>query len=142
MSRFVPVTMGSPEFLGVHVDGFRVTAARFAPLDYLSPHQHEHATVAVMLDGSFDLCIGGKTLPCLPGTAFTEPPGERHANRVQRDGAHVLVLQPDLARTEQLGLDARLVHQVQQRSGRVMTARLHRREPPRIDVESLLSQRH
>jgi transcriptional regulator GlxA family with amidase domain len=65
-----------------------------------------------MLEGSFDLCIAGKVLPCQPGTAFTEPPGERHANRIETAGAHVLVVQPDLARVEELQLDAGLVHDV------------------------------
>ncbi len=112
MSRFVPVTMGSPEFRDVDVDGFHIAAVRFAPRDWLPPHEHEHATIAVMLDGSFDLRIAGRALACEPGTAFTEPPGERHANRIERGGAHVLVVQPDLHRADDLQLDARLLHEV------------------------------
>ena len=96
----VPVSMGSPRFTSVDVDGFCLTDARFpadAPLPF---HLHERTTFAVMLGGSFDLAFKGKTLACVSDTIFTEPAAERHANYIGSGGAHVLVLQPDPARVE------------------------------------------
>lgn len=100
MRRFVPVTMGSPRFTTREVDGLWVTDAWFPPLTTLTPHVHERSIVATMLEGSFDLSFRGRTCECQPSTVFTEPAGERHANRMQKAGAHVLVLQPDPARSE------------------------------------------
>ncbi len=50
----VPVTLGSSGSRCVDVDGFLVTWVRFPPLLKLPLHTHERATVAVILNGSFD----------------------------------------------------------------------------------------
>jgi AraC family transcriptional regulator len=55
-----------------------------------------------MLAGGFDLSFTRRTRACQPGTVFSEPAGERHANRIEGAGAHVLVLEPDPARDELL----------------------------------------
>ena len=55
-----------------------------------------------MLSGSFEDVFDTRTHECTPSTVFTEPAGERHANRIQRAGAHVLILQPDPASTDRL----------------------------------------
>lgn len=99
---FVPITLGAPEHTELDVDGFHVIEARFPPGLALAPHEHERASIAVMLDGSFDLEIRGREYSCPPHTVTTEPSGERHANQIQRGGAHVLVMQPDPARRELL----------------------------------------
>lgn len=92
--RIVPVTMGSPRFLTVELDGMRITDAEFAAGDVLPPHVHDRTVVAVMLQGSFDLAIRPRSLACTPGTVLVEPGGERHANRIGRAGARVLVIEP------------------------------------------------
>ncbi len=93
--RYAPITLGAPEHATLVMNGFHVTDVRFVPGDVLPPHEHEWAGIAVMLDGSFDLCMRGHTYACTPSTAFTEPAGERHSNRMQRAGAHVVVVQVD-----------------------------------------------
>jgi len=98
----VPVTMGSPIFRSLELDGFNVVEAWFPPLEYLSRHTHDRAGIAVMLDGSFQLEIAGRTHHCPPASVFTEPAGETHANRMEAAGAHVVVVQPDPACTELL----------------------------------------
>jgi AraC family transcriptional regulator len=98
----VPVTMGSPRFRSVELDGFGVTEAWFPAREVLPRHVHDRACVAVMLDGSFDLRFSGKSYHCSPATVFTEPAGESHANFMEAGGAHVVVVQPDPARTELL----------------------------------------
>jgi AraC family transcriptional regulator len=101
-ARSVPVTMGSALFRSMAVDGFDVVEAWFPPGEHLARHTHDRACVAMMLEGSFDLSIAGRVLPCPPAAVATEPAGERHANRIGRSGAHVVVIQPDPSRTDLL----------------------------------------
>lgn len=98
----VPVTMGSPAFRSLRLDGFEVVEAWFAPGDELARHTHDRACVGVMLAGSFDLRIDGGCLACTPATAFTEPAGETHSNSIGTGGARVIVVQPDPGRAELL----------------------------------------
>jgi AraC family transcriptional regulator len=98
----VPVTMGSPSFRSLELDGFGVTEAWFPAHEVLARHTHDRACVAVMLDGSFDLHLTGKAYHCAPTSVFTEPAGEGHANFMGAGGAHVVVVQPDPSRTELL----------------------------------------
>ncbi len=65
-------------------------------------HTHERATVAVILNGSFDGLMRGASRPCPASTVLTEPPGELHGNQFERAGADVLTVQPDPARAELL----------------------------------------
>ena len=94
-SRFVPVHMGSPRFHLFEVGDFRVTDAWFPAGEFLPPHVHERPILATMLSGSFIDEFRTETFECTPATVFTEPAGEQHANRIQRAGAHVVVIQPD-----------------------------------------------
>jgi AraC family transcriptional regulator len=98
----VPLTMGSPRFRSLDLEGFAVTEAWFPAQEVLPDHTHNRACVAVMLDGSFDLRFPGKAYPCTPTTVFTEPAGDIHANTIGSGGAHVVVVQPDPANTELL----------------------------------------
>jgi AraC family transcriptional regulator len=101
--RSVPVTMGSPEFRSLELDGFGVIEAWFPPAEVLPRHTHDRPCVAVMMDGSFDLRLTGKQYDCTPASVFTEPAGETHANYMGRSGAHVVVIQPDPTHQELLG---------------------------------------
>lgn len=92
--------MGSPQFRHASVKGCGVVHAWFPPGSTLEFHTHEHATFAVMLNGSFDLAFRQKTFSCTPGSVAVEPAGEGHANYIGVQGADVLVLQPDGAETE------------------------------------------
>jgi AraC family transcriptional regulator len=107
--RSVPVTMGSPQFRSLELDGFGVTEAWFPATEVLPRHTHDRACVAVMVDGSFDLRFTGKAYHCSPASVFTEPAGETHANYMGPRGAHVVVVQPDPTRTELLQPFGRLL---------------------------------
>lgn len=107
----VPVTMGSPRFVSRDFESFRCIHAWFPPQTELEPHVHDRATFGVMLRGGFDLrwsnpAIRRRIMDCHAETVFTEPAGERHANRIEAEGASVLVIQIDPAasndRTEPL----------------------------------------
>ncbi len=101
-TRPVPVTMGSPVFRSLELDGFAVVEAWFPAGEHLARHSHDRACLAVMLDGSFELEMDGRVHHCPPTAVFTEPAGETHANRIGLAGARVVVVQPDPARTELL----------------------------------------
>ena len=100
--RPVPVTMGSPVFRSLELDGFTVIEAWFPAKEQLARHTHDRACVAVMLNGSFELEMDGRVHHCPPTAVFTEPAGEVHSNRMGPAGARVVVVQPDPARTELL----------------------------------------
>ena len=101
-SRCVPVHMGSPRFDVFEVGEFRVTDAWFPAGEVLPPHVHDRPILATMLSGSFLDEFRTETHECTPSTVFTEPAGEQHANRIQKAGAHVLVIQPDPASSDRL----------------------------------------
>ena len=111
----VPVTMGSPSFRSLALDGFDVVEAWFAPGEQLARHTHDRACVAVMLGGSFDLRIDSRCLHCPPTAVFTEPAGERHSNHVGSGGARVVVVQPDPAEPELLRPFARFLDRTSHR---------------------------
>ena len=98
--RTIPVTSGSPRHRTFETRGFEVVDAWFPPHLRLAPHVHERASFAVMLEGSFDVIFSTRTHGCAAGTVATEPIAERHGNRVDGAGAHVLVVQPDPARDD------------------------------------------
>jgi AraC family transcriptional regulator len=102
-SAAVPVTMGSAGAVSLALDAFLVTHATFPAGEFLAPHTHARAALAIMMDGSFDLLIGGRTLACDPGAAVAEPAEERHANRLGSRGASVLVIQPHPVAVSRLG---------------------------------------
>ena len=110
-TQSVPVTMGSPTFRSMTLDGFEVIEAWFPPRGHLARHTHDRGCVAMMLEGSFDLAMAGRVHSCPPTAVATEPAGERHANRMGDAGAHVVVIQPDPRRTEMLHPFARLLDQ-------------------------------
>jgi len=94
--KYVPLTLGSVRSQGIDVGAFSVTDAWFPPLSTLLPHRHERTVFAVILHGSFEGRFGaGKCFDCVPKTVLTEPAGEQHGNRFEREGARVLVIQPD-----------------------------------------------
>jgi AraC family transcriptional regulator len=98
----VPVTTGSRASRGADVDGFLVTWVRFPPLLKLPLHTHDRATVAVILNGSFNGLMRHASHPCPLATTITEPPGEVHGNQFEQAGADVLTIQPDPERRELL----------------------------------------
>lgn len=96
----VPLTMGSPSYRCVDLDGvgIRLTEALFPAGAALPMHAHERTIVAVMLAGGFDLAFRARTFDCPTGLVSVEPAGEPHANRIGANGARPLVLEiaPDV----------------------------------------------
>ena len=110
--RPVPVTLGSPSFRSMSTRACLYTEARFSAGDILHPHSHDRPIMAVMLEGSFDTAISGRRYACTPGSAWTEPCEERHANYIGLRGARVLVMQPDPGATESFAFIERMIEDV------------------------------
>jgi AraC family transcriptional regulator len=87
--------MGSPRFRTSDAGSFAFTDAWFPAGAYLQPHVHDRPCFAVILSGSLDVAFRSAAFYCEPASVHTEPQAERHANRIGRRGAHVLVIQPD-----------------------------------------------
>lgn len=104
----VPITMGASGAATLALDDFLVTDAGFPAAERLPPHVHERASLAVMLEGSFDLSIVHRVFACEPGCFVTEPAEERHGNILGSGGAHVVVIQPDPVAVAGLGACGRL----------------------------------
>jgi AraC family transcriptional regulator len=92
--------MGSPRFTTREVGAFEITEAWFPPAAFLEPHVHGRAIFGVMLEGSFEHRFPAHSYACTPGTVLTEPAEEKHANRMERAGAHLLVVQLDPSRAD------------------------------------------
>jgi AraC family transcriptional regulator len=88
-----PFALGSSESRSLELDHFGVVHAKFPPGSVLAMHSHAREGIAVMLHGSFDLDLPHRSFSCPPGTVVAEPAGERHANRIGKAGAEVLVLE-------------------------------------------------
>lgn len=99
----VPISMGSSGAKTLAVGGFLVSELFFSPGAWLSPHVHDRASLAVMLEGSFDLDIRQRVYPCEPGSVATEPVEERHSNAVGTAGARVVAIQPAPGAVDRLG---------------------------------------
>lgn len=118
-ARHVPVTMGSPRFRVADTGACSVVDAWFPPNAVLEPHTHPRAIFAVMLAGSFANQIAGREYDCTAASFWTEPLGEKHANRGGSRGAHVFVVQPDPCRADVFAPFASFVDSV--RYGRLGT---------------------
>jgi AraC family transcriptional regulator len=142
----VPVTLGSSASRCVDAGGFLVTRVRFPPLLKLPLHTHERATVAVILNGSFDGLMRRASHPCPQASVLTEPPGEPHGNLFERAGADVLTVQPDPGRLELLQPFAGVLGEINHMRDLVVTALARRvadelREPDDVTpfaVEGLI----
>jgi AraC family transcriptional regulator len=108
----VPVTMGSPRSITRQTECVRVVEVWFPPGAVLDSHTHDRAIFSIMLRGGFQTEIATRWLECDAGCAWTEPNAEKHANYVGREGAHVLVIQPDHACEEFVEPVRRLLDEV------------------------------
>ncbi len=115
------VTVGSPRFRSGKVDGCDVVHAWFPPGAVIDTHRHERPTVAIMLNGGFDLQFGARGFACPASTVAVEPASELHRNVIGSAGADVLVLQPDVSRGEAWLPFARFLNEISCRQHRGVT---------------------
>jgi AraC family transcriptional regulator len=111
-----PVSFGTVRFRNRTVPGLLVTAASFPATGVLPPHYHDRPVVATAFRGAMTSHMNGRTFELRPSATVIEPRGERHANEFCRDGAELLVLQPDPAHESLIIPLARLLSTPQQLS--------------------------
>jgi AraC family transcriptional regulator len=88
------VSMGSSTTITVGTGMFRALDIRFAPGLRLVRHHHDEPNFVVTRTGCFERSSSRRRLTLTPGTVFTEPAGEPHANEFASTGATVLIVQP------------------------------------------------
>jgi AraC-like DNA-binding protein len=107
-----PIAAGSVTLSAVDVGGFRVTDAVFPPMLALASHYHERTCFAVVLEGSLDKAFPRAEYYSPASTTITMPAEERHRDRFERVGAHMLVLEPGPTTEELVRPCASVLNQV------------------------------
>lgn len=98
----IPIRQGSKQQASVEIGGVCVTDIFFLAWLTLPTDCHARASFAIILEGSVDKTFRSASYPSLPSSVVTRPPGERHADRFERAGAHLLVIEPVNAADELL----------------------------------------
>ena len=90
----ISIRNGSTRQASIELGSLRVTDVVFPPWLTLPSHYHPRACFALILEGSVDKTFRTATYPSPPSTLVTMPPEERHVDRFERGGAHLLVIEP------------------------------------------------
>ena len=77
----------------LNISGFALTETFHEPRLILPRHDHECANINLTLDGSFRETLGSRPQECETGSFLVKPPGESHANKYGRKGAHCLIIE-------------------------------------------------
>lgn len=100
------IQVGSVCLGSLAVAGFQVTSMTFPPSLTLPTHYHERACFALVLEGAVEKRFARAGHTSVAGSVVTMPPEERHIDRFQAAGAHMLVIEPNAG--ERKGNDDRL----------------------------------
>ena len=100
--RGTSIRNGSTYQASMELGGLRVTDVVFPAGLTLPSHYHPRACFALILEGSVDKTFRAACYPSPASTLVTMPPEERHADHFERGGAHLLVIEPDVAEGEWL----------------------------------------
>src|SRR5579862_3038884 len=98
---FAPIAQ-SPELRATSLEGMTVSECRARAGARLPWHAHEHANVALLLEGSFTEAFGASTVACTDSTALFKPAAEGHANEYGSRGARFLIIELRPALLDQL----------------------------------------
>ena len=77
----------------LEVSGFVLTETFRPPGLLLPAHFHEHANIALTLEGSFIETVGTKPYEVNPSSVIFRPAGEKHSNRYGMTAAHCLIIE-------------------------------------------------
>jgi len=81
-----------------HVAGMALSESTYAPSLVIPVHDHELASVCLVLEGSYDETIARRQRTCVPGMVIFHPVGEHHAD--VHHGAPVRLLSIELGRAK------------------------------------------
>jgi len=86
------------------VGGMALSESAYAPSLVIPLHDHELASVCVVLEGCYDETAGGQKRVCTPGMVVFHPEGEHHAD--VHHGAAVRLLSIEVSRSKLAALQA------------------------------------
>lgn len=91
------------------IDGFIVHDGFYPPSLTIKRHDHELASICVVLAGSYHESVGRKKQRmATPGTVIVHPAGEHHANRHEAVQTRILTVEIETARLAELRDEIRL----------------------------------
>lgn len=90
------------------VNGFIVHDGIYPPSLTIKRHDHELASICVVLAGSYHESVGRKQRIAAPGTVIVHPAGEHHANRHDAVQTRILTVEIETARLAELRGEVRL----------------------------------
>jgi AraC family transcriptional regulator len=75
------------------LSGLVLTETYRCPGLVLAPHFHEHANIALTVEGSFTETVGTKLYEVNPHSVIFRPAGEKHSNRYGKTAARCLIIE-------------------------------------------------
>ena len=74
----------------------------YTPGGTMAPHAHEESSFTIVLSGSYQERILGRSVEHRPGSMLFYPAGEKHSQRFGRNGSHKLIFRPSVSCLELL----------------------------------------
>ena len=74
----------------------------YTPGGTMAPHAHEESSFTIVLSGSYQERILGRSVEHRPGSMLFYPAGEKHSQRFGDHGSHKLIFRPSLSCLELL----------------------------------------
>lgn len=93
----------------VVVPGLVLTETYRPPRLVLAPHFHEHANIALTVEGSFVETVGTKPYEVNPDSVIFRPAGEKHSNRYGKTAARCLIIEVQPQLLERIGQVTRIL---------------------------------
>jgi AraC family transcriptional regulator len=90
------------------IDGFIVHDAVYPPSIIISRHDHELASVCVVVAGGYYESFGRKERYAIPGTVIVHPAGEHHADRHEAVQTRILTIEIEAAHLAALRSETRI----------------------------------
>jgi AraC family transcriptional regulator len=73
---------------------YELRIASYAAAGTMAPHRHETSSFIVVLAGSYQECIQGRSMEHRPGAMLFYPAGEEHSQQFGREGSRKLIFSP------------------------------------------------
>lgn len=86
-----------------------VSETEYPPSLVIPPHDHELASICVVVDGAYDQRYGERRRACTPGMVICHPEGERHANTHRAASVRLLCVEVGRSRLSLLREAARVL---------------------------------
>ncbi|HEY4239912.1 MAG TPA: AraC family transcriptional regulator [Kofleriaceae bacterium] len=86
-----------------------VTETLYPPSVVIPPHDHELASLCVVVEGAYDQRYGARERACTPGMLICHPEGERHANAHRDTSVRLLCVEIARSRLASLREAARVL---------------------------------